>query len=384
MKRALLLLLAACTGDVIAPKPKPIAVDPVVAPEPVTTLIPLEEARAKVTPAEALAFARSISPMLVGRSLTAAERGALETGGATALRTLLEAWVEEPAFAQTARDFVSVKLKASGVGPSIDGSLPGNLAAYLVKNHRPHAELLTSDTCRSADGAAIACDTGAPFTAGVLTTRVFLSNNAGRFNLKRSRTVLRTFACSDYPLTQELQPSLQRTALIALFQNDKPPDGTNGAFGNGLACYACHSQFGAQAQPFVKFDSEGRWQANATGEQLADGEQGRSFDKLFASHLSDPNAAKNEASQYFGKSVQNLADEAKVLTEHPLFLQCAVRSTLGYVLALSESEANALPLPVVKEIVAEATSREPQPTLARLVVETFSHPSLIAAKRAAP
>ncbi len=376
-----LLSLAACTGDVFTPKQRPAEhVDP--APVAKTVLVPIDQARAAVPSADAAGFARAIAPMLVARSLTPAERAQLESSGAVALRTLLEAWVQEPAFADAARDFVSVRLKASGTSATLDGSLPGNLAAYLVKNKRPHAELITSPTCRDRAGAEIPCDSGAPFGAGVLTTRVFLANNAGRFNLKRARTVLRTFACSDYPLSQQLQPSLQRAQLIELFQNDKPPDGTAGAFGNGVACYTCHSQFGAHAQPFVKFDSDGRWQADATGLQAPGGEQGRSTGKLFASHMADAAAAKSEASQYFGTPVANLADEAKVLSEHPLYLECAVRSALGYVLALSESEANALPPEVVSEIVAEAKAREPRPSFARLVVEAFSHPSMVASRRA--
>ncbi|MBL8949359.1 MAG: hypothetical protein JNK82_01185 [Myxococcaceae bacterium] len=392
MKRAALVIaslaLAACTADVYTPRPKlePHPLDPTnpenpAAPGVKKVTIPIADARAQVPAAEALAFARSVAPMLVGRALTPAERSELDAGGAVALRTMLERWVEEPAFAETARDFISVKLKASGASANLDGSLPGNLAAYLVKNKRPHAELITSPVCRDRMGTAIACDSGAPFGAGVLTTRVFLANNAGRFNLKRARTVLMTFACSDYPLTQALQPSLQRAQLIELFQNDKPPDGTSGAFGNGHACYTCHSQFGAHAQPFVKFDSDGRWQADATGLQLPGGEQGRSTGKLFTSHMADEAAAKSEASQYFGQPVADLAGEAKVLSEHPLYLECAVRSVFGYVLSLSGSEANALPYDVISEIVSEAKSREPEPSFARLVVEAFSHPSVVAAKR---
>lgn len=385
MNRALLLLaLAGCTGDVFTPSPKPSATPVETQPEPKKVFVPLATARAAVPPAEVVAFARQVAPMLVGRSLSTSERAELEAGGADAFRAVLERWGDEPAFAEMARDWISTKLKASGTSAELDGSLPGNLAAWLTKNKRPHAELVTADSCRDASGAAIPCDSGAPFTAGVLTTRVFLANNAGRFNLKRARTVLRTFACSDYPLSQQLQPSLQRAQLIELFQNDKPPDGTNGAFGNGLACYSCHSQFGAHAQPFVKFDSDGRWQADATGLQLPGGEQGRSTGKLFTSHMADPAAAQSEASQFFGKPVTNLADEARVLSEHPLYLECATRSVLAYVLALSESEANALPLEVVQEMVTEAKARESQPTLARLVVEAFSHPSLITARRAAP
>jgi hypothetical protein len=379
MKRALLmLLLTGCAGGVV---PEPSASPPDETPGGQdTVLVPIGEARAAVPRAEALALARALAPMLVGRTLSAAERSQLEGGGAVALRALLERWVEEPGFAETARDLVSVRLRASGASAALDGTLPGNLAAYLVKNHRPHAELVTAETCRSASGEAIACGSGAPFEAGVLTSRVFLANNAYRFNLKRARTMLQAFACSDYPVSQALQPSLEKRVLLEMFQNDLPPE--NDPFGNGAACYTCHSQFGAHAQPFVKFDSDGRWQADATGLQLAGAEAGRSTGKLFTSHMIDAAAARSEATQLFGKRVENLAEAARVMSEHPIYLECAVRSVLGYVLALSESEANAVPAPVVTEIVSEAKKLEPRPTLARLVVETFSHPSIVTARRA--
>jgi hypothetical protein len=343
--------------------------------------VPIDAARAQVPAADALASARAIAPMLVGRTLTADERAQLQAGGAVALRTLLEGWVAEDGFVEMARDLFSVRLKASGSSATLDGTLPGNLAAYLVKNRRPHAELVTAASCRSASGDAIPCGSDAPFEAGVLTTRVFLANNAYRFNLKRARTVLQAFACAEYPLGEELQPRLPKAVLLEMFQNDRPPE--DNIFGNGNACYTCHSQFGAHAQAFVKFDGDGRYQANATGQQLTGGEAGVSSTnpRLFASHLLDARDAASEATQYFGKQVANLAELGRALSDNPIFLQCAVRSVMAYVLALSQSEANAVPGEVVEEIVSEARKLEPEPTLARLAVETFSHPSLVMARR---
>jgi hypothetical protein len=375
MRRALVLLplLAGCTGSMV--------LDPSGLPEAsgVGELVPIDAARAAVAPGDALAFARAVAPMVVGRALNSAERAQLQAGGAVALRTLLEAWVEEPGFVEMARDLVSVRLKASGSTAALDGTLPGNLAAYLAKNRRPHAELVTAERCRSATGEAIACGSGAPFEAGVLTTRVFLVNNAYRFNLKRARTVLQAFACADYPLTEALQPRIGKSALLEMFQNDRPPE--DNIFGNGNACYTCHSQFGPHAQAFVKFDANGRWQANATGQQLSGGEAGVSANGLFTSHMADATAAASEATQYFGRQVANLAELGRALSENPIFLECAVRSVMAYVLALSQSEANLVPAAVVREIVSEARSRERDPSLAQLVVETFSHPSMVTARR---
>ncbi|MCU0698094.1 MAG: DUF1588 domain-containing protein [Myxococcaceae bacterium] len=382
------LVLTACEGELIGVRP-PLTTPPsLVAP---TELVPpsrtvqapqtpLAEVRATVSGAQAVAFARRVAPMLIGRVPTPDELARLSMGGGTALRELLEAWTTEPGFAEAARDWISVKLKASGSGGGIDGDLPGNLAAYLVKNGRPHAELLTAQRCYGRDGAPRACDTGAPFTAGVLTTRAFLKNTASRFNLKRARTVVKTFACSDYPMDHALQPPIERERLIPLFQVDQTNDSSAGTFGNGHACYACHSQFSAHAQPFVKFDDQGRYQANATGLQDPALEQGRSTASLFTSHFTGA-AAASEHSQIFGQQVQNLAEAARVISSSRLYLECSARSFSGYVLALSESEANALPADVVSEAVSEALARSSQPTLASLVVELFSHPSMMQARR---
>jgi hypothetical protein len=339
----------------------------------------LAEARSAITADEALTYSRRIAPMLVGRVPTEAELTALSTGGA-GLRTVVAGWVKEPGFVDAARDWISVKLKASGKTSELDGDLPGNLAAFLVRNERPHAELLTADRCYDREGRPTACDTGAPFSAGVLTTRAFLRNTSSRFNLKRARTVVKTFACSDYPMDTTLQPPMPRESLIPLFQVDRATDSAAGTFGNGFACYTCHSQFSAHAQVFVKFDAEGRYHSDATGLQDASQEQGRSANGLFTSHFTGP-AAGNEQSQIFGKPVQNLAESARVIASSQLYLECSVRSVVGYVLSLSETEANQLPKPVVEEIVGEALKAAQQPTLAQLVVEAFTHPSMVRARR---
>lgn len=390
----LLVMFAGCDGQLLGgfggagrmSQPAPVSIDaPTPTPqEPPRTIqlppTPLTQVRAAITGDEAISFARRVAPMLVGRVPSEAELATLSTGGA-GLRIVVEGWVREPGFAEAARDWISVKLKASGNAGGINGDLPGNLAAFLVRNERPHAELLTADRCYDRAGQPTACDTGAPFTAGVLTTRAFLKNTSSRFNLKRARTVVKTFACSDYPMDTTLQPPMPRESLIPLFQVDRATDSSAGTFGNGFACYTCHSQFSAHAQVFVKFDEQGRYQAFATGLQDAAAEQGRSTNGLFTSHFTGA-AAGSEQSQIFGQPVQNLAESARVIASSQLYLECSVRSVAGYVLSLSESEANELPKPVVEEIVGEALKTAQQPTLASLVVEAFTHPSLVRARRA--
>jgi Protein of unknown function (DUF1588) len=323
------------------------------------------------------AYAQRLAPMLVGRSLNAQEDEALTREGGAGLPSLIESWSREPGFSGTARDWVSTKLKASGTRDGVNLNLPGNLAAYLAKNRLPHSELLVANFCIDDEGQKTACDTGAPFSSGILTTRAFLANNASRFNLKRARTVLRSFGCADYPMPAERQPPLPREVLIPLFKQDKKEDDASGTFGNGFACYACHSQFGAHAQPFVKFDADGKYVADATGIQLAGGEQGRSTGKLFASHMSDPQASADESSQIFGKPVKNLAGMGQAYVETDAFWSCSVGSLMGYIFGLADSTVFALPKDVLTDIVSAAKAKEAQPSLATLSVEAFSHPAVV-------
>jgi hypothetical protein len=362
------LLLAACSGG--SHEPAAPAPEQAVRPANAAT----SAARDALAPALVDSYARRLAPMVVGRSLSAEESARLAAGGA-ALPALIEGWTAEPGFPAMARDWVATTLKASGQRGDMNLELPGNLAAHLAGSRRPHAELLTADYCIDNGGARVACDTGAPFAAGVLATRAFLSANASRYNLKRARTVLRTFGCKDYPLPAAEQPPLARDALIPLFQRDLAEGANN--FGNGTGCYTCHSQFGAHAQPFVKFDTSGRWIADASGQQGTGVEQGRSSATLFASHLAAPDAARNEASQIFGRQVSNLAGMARAYAESPGFLSCSTGSLIGYAFGLPESVVFSLPADVMNDIVAAARLREAQPSLAALAIEAFSHPAVV-------
>lgn len=380
-----LILLAGCFGDSglgmqssgpIGQPPSMGAVPGIL--EPRLERVPPQEERAKVSPEDALQYARRVVPMIAGRTLREEEVTRLEAEGGAALMPLIEGWVQEAGFADSARMLISLKLKASGTRDGIDLNLPGNLAAHLVRQKRPWAEILTASSCVNASGEEVVCDTGAPYAAGVLATRAFLSNNAGRFNLKRARTLMTTFACRDYPMERTLQPPLEREVLIPLFQQDKAAneDGV-GAFGNGFACYTCHSQFGAHAQLFVKFDETGRWISDATGQQDPAGEPGRSLNGLFTSHMLRPEDAASEGSQIFGEQVTNLAEAGRVISRSDAFLGCTARSLVGLVFGMSEAGYQALPATVIDEVVARSREREPEPSLLTIAAEALGHPSMI-------
>ena len=210
---------------------------------------------------QARVYLNEVAPMIVGRLLRADEDNLIFHFGADAVVPIVEAWVHEPGFADAAKQMMQVKLSASGSKDDIDFELPGNLAAHLARSDLPYAQIITADYCVGPGGEPVACDTAAPYQAGVLTTRAYLIANASRFNLRRARRMMYIFSCRGYPMDTVLQPPVNKSDLIPMFRamtqdEQTVPEAQNG-FGNGLACYSCHSQFSAHAQLFVRFDETG-------------------------------------------------------------------------------------------------------------------------------
>lgn len=338
----------------------------------------LTEALEALTAEQTHRYLSRLAPMLVQRTLTMQENDRIQSDGGRAIRPLLTQWVKEPAFEQAARMMIQLKLSTSGQTDKVDFELPGHLAAYIVRNQLPLKTLLTADYCVNAEGEQTECDTGAPYNAGVLTTRAFMAGNASRFNLHRAATLLKAFACMGYPMAQNIEPSLQAEDLISMFQVTNEAEDTTGGFGNGFACYTCHSQFGAHAQLFVKYDKDGLWQMDATGEQDPEGELGRSYDGLFSSHMDNPQSARSEQSQMFGQPVDDLSKAAQVLANAPAFETCSVRNIMEYTFSLDETQTSTIAQQLLEEIVTQAKANQPDqaPTLQHLTIETFAHPSV--------
>lgn len=275
------------------------------------------------------------------------------------------------------------KLSVSGQGTEIDYSLPGNLVAYVVKNDEPWSQVLTATSCYDGAGLAIPCDTGAPFTAGVLTTRGYMASRASRFNLTRSSTLMRAFACQVYPQDEAIQPRVAAERLRHLFSitdlSQASPEELASAANPNHPCYDCHGQFAPHAQLFVKFDEDGIYRPEATGEQDPDGELGRSFGGLMTSHFKEPLEAASEKSQLFGTEVNNIAEAAQVLSGDPLFLQCTAQNLLEYTLRIDT--AGPLGKTVDEEMLARiaetASSAHSDPTFADIAFATFTDPDVV-------
>jgi hypothetical protein len=376
MKRALPLVLLtslliwSCTGQVSMPPVETTPPPPPPPPEKTLADVPVDDVKLVLS----LAL-----PSLVGRVPTNEERDRLDSEGSSAMLPILESALAEPTFAQSARTLIERKLSVSGVRDDVDFGLPGNLAAHIVKNGLPWSQILTADSCYDRDDNAIACDTGAPYAAGVLTTRGYMISRAGRFNLTRSSTLMRAFACQGYPQDYALEPLLPKEKLIPLFRAETFEEVTDpraaGGFGNGEGCYFCHGQFGAHAQLFVKFDVNGIYRPEATGEQDPVGELGRSYDGLLASHFNDPAERALENSQMFGQPVANIVEAAQVFTQNPVFTTCAVRNVMEHALMVDPS-VDVDPR-LLTRIADRARARHADPTLADLVVATLTDPLVI-------
>lgn len=390
MRRALLLwwpLVAACQGAVgegpRAPLPSSAPLPPMRSPPPPAPSAPPPPSYdiSALSAGEAQAYLSLIVQPLLGRVLSSSERTALSTGGGAAVSPIIRAWATAPELAEGARRLIQQKLSVSGARDGIDFELPGHLAAYVVAHDLPWSTLITADHCVSAEGISIPCDTGAPYTAGVLTTRAFLVSRSSRFNLTRSSALVRTFICRKYPIDEALQPRLPKEALIPMFRAVSAEEQTDpraqSGFGNGHGCYTCHGQFSAHAQLFVKFDAQGRWQADADGLQDPAGELGRSTRGLMASHLIDPLAAQEERSQVLGTPVENLAGAAQVIAASPVFAECAARNLLE--LALGLDAASEVDPRLLRDIAVAARRQSIDPTLGQLLIETFTHPRVVEA-----
>jgi hypothetical protein len=345
-------------------------------------MAPIEASLDAIDPADARLYLSFVAPALIERTLDATERDAIAARGGAAIPEVLEGWRDAPGLARAARRMIETALAVSGgLDPSgIDFGMPGRIVERVVREQRPWGEILTSESCVDPSGASVECDTGAPYTAGVLTTRAFLAARQGRFNLTRAGTVTRTFLCRNYPVPTVLEPLLERELLLPMFralsrEEQTDPEAAMSGLANGFHCYACHGQFGAHAQLFVRFDASGRWRSDATGEQLEGGMPGESFGGLMASHLLAPRAASEE-SQMLGQSVANLAEAMEALTSSTAFLECASRRVLE--LAIDIDPAEGIEAALLTDIAEDALARGARPTFQDLMISALAHPRVAA------
>lgn len=331
-----------------------------------------------------------LAPALAGRSLSYDENARIQADGEASLIPLIDAWTLSPGFADSMRDMVQNELQASGEHDGIDFELPGNLVAQVVADGLPWSTILTADYCVGTAGTMIECDTGAPFEAGVLATRAYLIPNKGRFNLTRALRMLEVFACRGYPMEPDIQIPLEKDVFIPMFQAQTAEEQTEeealGGFGNGAGCFTCHSQFGAHAQFFVKFDADGLWQGDATGlqaEGLQDNGQpyelGTSYNGLNASHFGDPAAAASEHSQMFGETVANLREAAEVMANHPLFYSCASKNLIGHAFGRESGTSDEIDQGLVTVLADDLLAVSHDPTIRDIALVVFTNEEVIRA-----
>lgn len=348
--------------------------------------VPVTE-KFKPTPAQVLMYMQYIGPALLGRTLSDAEVERITAQGDAAMKPMFESWFAEAGFAEAVRGMMELKLSASGKRGEIDFGLAGYLVRHIVQNKMPWSTVLTSPTCYDAGDAPIPCDTGAPYTAGVLTTRGFLAGNEGRFNLSRAHTMLKTFMCRDYPHEDELQPKVETMKLKLMFRatsaEDQKVAEAAGGFGNGLACYTCHGQFSLHAQPFVKFDKTGLYVPDATGLQNPVGQLGEGTSGTAASHWDSPDFAKLEASQWFSNEISGLAEGAAVISKHDKFRECTLQNLLDLAIGVDASYDTGLKgLKVdpgfLTEVASSVSSTVPDPTIQALATVLYADSRVIA------
>jgi len=325
-------------------------------------------------------YLRKLAPMIVQRVLTPDERSQITAKKGCAIEPIIAAWTTEDVFIASSRRFLEETLQVSGQLRDVDFDLPGNLVAHIVKNKRPWSDVILSETCYDKDLNARACDTGAPYSAGVITTRAFIGGRTSRFNLSRASAMLLNFACRQYPMEDALQPRMEKTWLMPLFQANSPQEQTDprGASlaNNGFGCYICHGQFSVHAQFFVKFDGTGLWKEAANGVQDPMGELGRSLNGLMASHLQDPTRTGLEGIQMFGKPAKNLAEAARIMVDSPTFVECAAKRYLDYLLGVPD-QAITYDARLFPGLGARIRAKNPDPTLQDIILALFTDASVV-------
>lgn len=327
-----------------------------------------------LSPQDLQNYLAQISSMVAGRPTTPSERDLITQKGEVGLKEIIQAWIDSDFFVQSAKIMLQTQLGISGNDGTVNYELPGNLMTYLVRQDRPYSEIITADYCVDNSGNKINCDANAPFAAGVLATRGYLKQYASRFNLARAHNLMRQFACLEYPMNTNLQIPIPREQLIDMFKVDKAEG--SAAFGNGTACYSCHSQFGAHAQLFIKFDSFGIYQPSATGQQDPTSEPGRSPNNLFTSHFASVSQSSTETSQMLGQAVSNLRNAAITLSNNRNFSDCAVRNTIRYFIRLTAGNS-AINAGVVVQISDILKQNYPNPTFKQIVLSSLIHSMVI-------
>lgn len=335
------------------------------------------------TAAELNRYAAQIAPLIAGRALTLSEREAIEVGQYAAFTRILNDWTQGPGFPRIARQMVSELTRAAGKTELYDAELPANLAEYLAREKLPYSQLLTASSCYNKNLEPISCDTGAPYTAGLLTTRSYLKAHSSRFNLSRAISLMEDFMCKNYPMADTFQPRESMDDLIPLFARNPDTPETVSSLGFGRAhCYSCHGQFAPHTQLFVRFDNAGLYRADATGLQnpaLQPGESGTAEKMLYTSHFKDPQRSSQESSQMLGQAVANLTDAARVLVKTGEFKACAVRRVLAFGGRLERSQVDLILDADVESIVSELNQKSPDPSFADYFNQVFKHPRVISA-----
>lgn len=318
-------------------------------------------------------YLNTVASTLVQRPLTDAE-----IAGTDPIPQVVEAMVNSPRFLESSRIFMEQLMRSNGSADGVDFDLPGNLMALIVKNKEPYSNILTANTCVDKNGASIKCDSNAPYTAGVLTTRSFLLNHAGPFNIARSNYLLKTFTCLAYPMSPTLEPPLKIEDMVLPFATTNGK-GFGADSGNGTNCYLCHSQFGKHAQLFVKFDRQGLYVADADGLQDMAPNAGAGYtNKLtYVSHFKDAANAESEKSEYFGKPAANLREAALTIAASNQFLDCSIRKVLGHYLRLQDSTTNSIPSDLIAAIRDEVKANAKEPTFQTIVSKALGNETVI-------
>lgn len=316
-----------------------------------------------------ISYLNSFSTQIIHRPLNSQEITLIRSQGVNSFEPIVQNWFSDPRFIDSAQYFVENLIRTNGQTSTVNMDIPGYLGRDIARRQRPYADLVTASTCVNQSGQAMACDSGAPYSAGVLTTKAYLVTKVGPYNIARAGKMITQFLCTTYPLPETEEPRIAVGDLINQFAT------MSGAitFGNGNNCYSCHSQFGHHAQFFVKFDLSGNYQAAASGLQNPNATDGFSTNNLLTSHFRTPQRAAGESSQMLGQPASNLAGAGRALAQSRRFLPCAVKNLMTHYMRLHPSVVTSVKPDLYIQIAERAKLLNMNPSFSHLLTAIIAN-----------
>jgi hypothetical protein len=275
------------------------------------------------TQAQMQAALRLSAEILINRDPTPAEMQTLTNGNFATYQTLITSYLNTPAFQAEQltyyQDLFGMSGQTNTTFPDINYDEPANLATYLVVNNQDFRQVLTATYCVNDSMQQIPCSAfsnpadATTQAAGVLTTRAFLQNAAGPFNLHRVNKAFEVFACRNYLLSPDIRdPGISQSEISGTVKTFNCADAT----ACNPVCFSCHKNLNSRASLFYNFDLTGMYNLNPSSAVITQ------TDVVGTPSTVADLLVPGAQAAYFGQVVPNLRQYAMLFSRNKDFRDC--------------------------------------------------------------